>query len=190
MKTLLLCIAIICSLNLSAQIDSAMQRKMDTELSQRIDSITKHSIGKPFAPFTAASLDGKTFSEKQLIGKVTLVNFWFESCPPCIRELESLKALHLKYENNPTFQLISFSSDYPEIAREVVQTYQIPYIVCPIDRKDCYRLNMNSGFPTNMIVNQEGKIAFFRMGGGSDKEEELKIFQQLEQAIVNLLNSN
>ena len=58
------------------------------------DSILRSKIGTPFVDFNLIDLEMNEFTEKQLVGKVTLINFWFESCAPCVAEFADLNDLY------------------------------------------------------------------------------------------------
>lgn len=151
------------------------------------DSIRKQHIGKPYPDFTAYDLDGKVVSNQQLIGKVTMINFWFKHCSPCLVEFEALNALYQKFKDHPTFQFISFTKDPPDDAKESVQKHQLLYMVCPVKSDECYRLNFDSGFPTNIIVDPTGKIIFYKKGGKIDKTEASEEVRKFEQIISDAL---
>src|SRR5437762_1839939 len=59
-------------------------------------------LGKPFPHFVAANEKGK-ISNDSLIGKVVLINFWFEGCQPCIAEFDALNELAQKLTENKNF---------------------------------------------------------------------------------------
>lgn len=40
--------------------------------------------------FSLSDLHGKTVSNADLQGKVTLINFWFPSCPGCVSEMPKI----------------------------------------------------------------------------------------------------
>jgi thiol-disulfide isomerase/thioredoxin len=49
------------------------------------------------ANFTLQDLQGKSWTLKDLRGKVALVNFWATWCPPCRKEMPDLEALSKRY---------------------------------------------------------------------------------------------
>jgi len=145
-------------------------------------------IGKEINNFEAVSLNNDTVSKSCLFGKVTLINFWFENCAPCIAEFGVLSNLYKKYKNNCSFQFLSFTPDESEIARKVVNKYSIPFAVFPVSREFIYRMNFNSGFPTTIIINKEGIIEFIKVGGSIDdeliKQSIIKIDDIIEQILA------
>jgi len=51
--------------------------------------------------FTAQTLDGGTFSEKDLAGKdLTVINIWQTTCAPCIKEMPELASLAASLPDN------------------------------------------------------------------------------------------
>ncbi|WP_165024934.1 TlpA family protein disulfide reductase [Dysgonomonas sp. ZJ279] len=152
------------------------------------DSISQSNIGKQYPQFSTVTLGGNRITEQILFEKVTVVNFWFQSCAPCIAEFEALSALYYKYKDNPKFQFVSFTFDSPEEARISIQKYQIPYVVCSISKEECYRLNLSSGFPTNLVLDKEGKVIYFKTGGNIYQSEVEKDIALMEQKIIELLN--
>src|SRR5580765_2739885 len=51
------------------------------------------------ADFTLTDLEGKSWSLRELRGKVVLVNFWATWCPPCRKEMPDLDALYKKFKS-------------------------------------------------------------------------------------------
>ena len=176
----LLCVVLICNTELSAQIKS--ERELVRDVLLQLDSISKAAIGKELCDFKSSTLDGRVISNKDLKGKITFVDLWFETCSPCIAEMGDFIELYGKLKDNKDFQFFSFTVDSPETAKKAVEKYNIPYIVCPISREDAYRMNMNTGFPTKIIINKDGKITFFKTGGS--KKQEIK---EIEDKIKQLL---
>lgn len=146
-----------------------------------------YAIGKKMCDFKAISLNGNTISNDQLIGKVTVVNLWFEGCAPCITELDFLSDLYNKYRNNRFFNFFSFTVDNVEVARKSVNKYNILFTVCPVSRELAYEMNFNFGFPTNMIINRKGEVVFFKTGGPLEKERAEKEIAKMDDIIAQLL---
>lgn len=153
------------------------------------DSIFQLNLGKQYPAFSAISIDGQTIAEKGLIGKVTIINFWFKYCAPCIAEMNELCNLHQKFMKNPAFQFISFTSDSPEEAKESVDTLKLSFPVYPISSPECRRLNFNMGFPTTIIVDKAGKILFLKSGGSLEAEKIAQDIWEFEQIIEKELKS-
>jgi len=171
--TLLLVFVI--TFNLSAQVDN-----IESMIQNRIEN----STGKAFTSFQAESLGGISYSQSNLIGKITIINFWFELCAPCVAELDALNKLYHTFDANPKFQFISFSVDTPELARECIKRYNLLYPVISISREECFRLNCNVGFPTTIIVDESGKMVFIKPGGHTEKhavEEDIDKIAQIIQ---------
>jgi peroxiredoxin len=180
MKILLLNIFIFCSTTISAQINYESYLR-------KSDSLVQLNVGKQFPSFKAMTLNKEIISEKQLLGKVTIFNFWFQYCAPCIAEFDDLNSLYQKFKNVSAFQFISFTIDSSEAANESVIKYKLPFLVCPISEKECFRLNFNQGFPTTIIVDKSGKIVFIKSGGSLEKEEIGVDIQKLAYILEKLL---
>ena len=71
---------------------------------------SKEAIGKPFPKFVAANEESK-ISNDSLLGKVVLINFWFEDCHPCLAEFEGLNELAQTLKENKDFEFISFNCE-------------------------------------------------------------------------------
>lgn len=153
------------------------------------DSILRLNIGKQYPKFKATSLNRQTIDEKKLVGKVTIINFWFKHCEPCVAEFDELCNLQHKFSKDSAFQFISFTSDSPQDAKESVAKFKLSFPVYPISRAECYRLNLNQGFPTTIIVDKAGKIIFLKSGGYLEKEKIAQYIRKLEQIIEKELNA-
>ena len=153
----------------------------------RYDSIRQAQIGKMYPNFQVVTLVGDTISEKHLKSKVTLLNFWFETCAPCIAEFGELNKLYERLETNSDFQFISFSTDAIEDIKRIIQKYQLRFPVCPISREEAYRLNLNSGFPTNIVIDRTGMIIYLKSGGAVEEKRVKKQIKEIEQLIRNEL---
>jgi len=159
------------------------------EFIQKMDSIHQPKYGDDYHCFSAVTLNGDTITEKQLIGKVTLINLWFEHCAPCFSEAPALNELYLRQKDNPEFQMISFARENYENAKKCVQNWEILYPTCPVTNEEGYRLNYHNGFPTNIIIDAQGKVSMIKVGGSTDKEKAKDEIQKLEEKMKDLFTN-
>lgn len=139
----------------------------------RIDTfpmIEKAPKGTPFAPFSVFTTDGKQITDQSLLNKITFINFWFEACAPCIAEMEGLNKLYADHKEKTQFQFLSFTYETKEKIAAIRKKYNIQYPIISIRKDSCYLLNFNSGFPTSIISDIHGKVAFYSCGGPIDPE--------------------
>ena len=132
------------------------------------DKTNKEAIGKPFPGFSFLT-DRKTIDNNSLLGKTVFINFWFEACAPCIAEFDALNEMYQKFKDNKKFEFVSFTFETPEKIKEIKTKYRLPYTIISIEREECYRLNLNNGFPTSMVLDSTGAIKYMVHGGFTDK---------------------
>ena len=126
-------------------------------------------IGQPFPEFSFTGKN-KTINNSNLKGKVVLINFWFEGCHPCMAEMEALQELSEKLKDNKDFLFISISKDNKETIKRVKEKYSLTFDVFATTEQECRRLNYDSGYPTNLILDKTGALKFFHAGGSIKKE--------------------
>ena len=70
-------------------------------------------IGEKIPSFQAELLNGKSFSSDQLMGKLTLLDFWGSWCGPCRTQNPELARLYKKYSDTLQgyFQIVSIAFD-------------------------------------------------------------------------------
>lgn len=148
----------------------------------------KKNIGRQYPEFTATTLKGETITHEQLVGKITIINFWFQGCPPCVAEFEALEDIYNQFKDNPSFQFLSFTRDPEDMAKESVKKFNLPYIVSSISGDESFRLNLNNAYPTTIITDRAGKIIYQRTGGGITKEANFELLKPAKQLIEKSLN--
>jgi peroxiredoxin len=151
-----------------------------------------HTIGQSFGDFFAKDITGKNISVKDLESKITFINFWFEACPPCHLEFNNINNLYNRYKLDSNFQIISFTFDSIDEARENADKYNLQYRIISIPRELCYKLNFRHGFPTNFIVNSNGKVFFGHTGVGNGETNAFTeiLIPKIDSLLSNLKSSN
>lgn len=133
------------------------------------DSLNKAVIGTPYPDFTHSGDDGIIYSKKKMLGKKYYINFWFEGCHPCMDEMSSLILLNNKLKNTSN-EFISFSWDVPSTIKRVRQEKKLNFIIIPISREECNRLNFTNGFPMHIVVDEKGNVEYISSFFKSNEE--------------------
>ena len=69
------------------------------------------ALGRSVGPLPLVSVGDPARAAPELLGKITLLNFWATWCPPCRRELPGLARLASRLASEPRFQLIAIACD-------------------------------------------------------------------------------
>ena len=112
--------------------------------------------------FALPNLQGRTVNHITLQGKVTLINFWFPSCPGCVTEMPKLIRMHQDYQGK-NFQIIAVSIPVPSDPLPVVQTYaqthRLPFTVLHDAQGRTQQAYQVIAAPTSFLVDKNGRIA-------------------------------
>lgn len=117
---------------------------------------------KPTAPaFRLPEIEtAQMMDERNFIGKTTLLNFWYPSCPGCVKEMPMLIDLHNKYANNAHFQTIAISLNLNSESevKAYIQQYKLPFAVAyDKDKKAQTAYNVTLA-PMTFVIDKQGKI--------------------------------
>ena len=129
-------------------------------------------IGTKATDFNLKDLKGKTHLLSELKGKVVVLNFWFVECKPCIMEMPELNELVEEFkEKNIVFLAIALN-DKKQL-KKFLKTTDFNYKVVANGQTstDSYGVK---GFPTNVIIDQNGKIHYVSTGIGPSNKENLQ----------------
>lgn len=124
-------------------------------------------IGKTFGEFSEKEITGKIISTKNLVGKITLVNFSFSTCPPCIPQYDKLNRLYAYYLADTNFQIISFTFDNINEVRRVSEKYGLLYKIISTTHDLCSKLIFpGHGYPSNYLLDENSIVVFGHTGAG------------------------
>ena len=138
--------------------------------------------------FTATSIDGNPVELESLKGKIVVLTFWSTRCAICHSEIPKLNRLTEQFRGKDVVFLgLTMDNDAKATAylqknpfkfNILTNSFGVFYQYAEKDTKG----NINMGFPTHFLVNQNGEIEF--KTSGFDKTE------QLNSGISRLLNLN
>lgn len=116
---------------------------------------------KPAAPASNfVLLDGSQLQTKDLLGQVTLVNFWATSCTTCVAEMPRMVETYDKYKNKGyNMVAVAMAYDPPSYVVNFAQTRNLPFHVA-IDNtgaiaKSWGEVNLT---PTSYLIDKSGTI--------------------------------
>ena len=143
-----------------------------------------------FPDFQGKDLDGKDVNSSELFSgnTVTVVNFWFTTCKPCVGELADLDALNqeLAQKGGAVVGINAFTLDGDEgaiaEAKEILSKKGAAYQNLWFDSDSDAGLY---AFPTTYVVDQNGNIGGQPIVGAVTSPEQTKALTALiEQALA------
>ena len=176
-----------------------MQKSMDGDMSMPAgsDTSTPPDDGsmQKFPAFEGKDLDGNTVKSDELFSgnTVTVVNFWFTTCNPCVGELAELDALNkeLAEKGGSLIGVNTFTLDGDETAiseaKDVLAkkgaTYQNVYF--PSDGEAGKFTSNIFAYPTTYVVDRSGNIVGEPIVGAITEKKQAETLQKLiDQALA------
>ena len=176
-----------------------MQKSMDGDMSMPAGSDTSNppddgSMQK-FPAFEGKDLDGNTVKSDELFSgnAVTVVNFWFTTCNPCVGELSELDALNkeLAEKGGSLIGVNTFTLDGDETAISEAKdllakkgaTYQNVYFDSDGEAGK-FTINIFA-YPTTYVVDRSGNIVGEPIVGAITEKKQAETLQKLiDQALA------
>lgn len=125
-----------------------------------------------FSSFTANTLDGGTFTQKDIAAKdLTIINFWGTFCPPCIAEMPDLAAFEKALPDNVALITVCVDAfGKEETAKELLEQAGYEGITLTGgDKAFSACLNEIQAVPTTIFVDASGKqVGKGIVGGQAD----------------------
>ena len=176
-----------------------MQKSMDGDMSMPAgsDTSTPPDDGsmQKFPAFEGKDLDGNTVKSDELFSgnAVTVVNFWFTTCNPCVGELSELDALNkeLAEKGGALIGVNTFTLDGDEAAiseaKDVLAkkgaTYQNVYFDSDGEAGK-FTTNIFA-YPTTYVVDRSGNIVGEPIVGAITEKKQAETLQKLiDQALA------
>ena len=176
-----------------------MQKSMDGDMSMPAgsDTSTPPDDGsmQKFPAFEGKDLDGNTVKSDELFSAnaVTVVNFWFTTCNPCVGELSELDALNkeLAEKGGSLIGVNTFTLDGDEKAiaeaKDVLAkkgaTYQNVYFDSDGEAGK-FTTNIFA-YPTTYVVDRSGNIVGEPIVGAITEKKQAEMLQKLiDQALA------
>ena len=121
-------------------------------------------IGKPVPALEVTTLEGESITEKDLVGKNTLIFFWLTRCPVCQRITPNMVELYERYARSD-FEILGLNVDVAlglEVSdqdrAEFIAERGIEYPVAILDPKTRAAFGNVNIFPAMFWVKSDGTI--------------------------------
>jgi peroxiredoxin len=163
---------------LHLQLRKATTEEKKIMTSMPMDGGGSERIGQKAPDFEMVDANGKTISSQNTIGKVVVLNFWFAACKPCIAEIPELNEVYEKYKDSLNVVFASVTFEEEKEVQKFIKKYPIQYPLVSNADETCKLFNI-VGFPTNIVIDKNGKYHDFISGG----------FPQIGDQILNSIQS-
>lgn len=173
------------------QIAELEKKNAETDTSE---TKTESDDASPFNNFSGKDFDGNSVDES-LFSKnaVTVVNFWFTGCKPCVAELSKLNELNDSIKsmggevvgiNTETFD---GNEDAIKEAASILESQGAKYRNLSIDSdSDAGKYASNiMAFPTTILVDRNGNIVGDPMLGGIDNQDNYDALMKQIQSVID-----
>ncbi|HEX4277211.1 MAG TPA: TlpA disulfide reductase family protein [Bryobacteraceae bacterium] len=108
--------------------------------------------------FTLADLEGKSWTLRQLSGKVVLVNFWATWCPPCRKEMPDLDAIYKDMRDKGLVILAISDEDRGKVV-PFLDSHKVSYPILLDPGQKVTNEFVVEGIPKTFIYDRSGHLA-------------------------------
>ncbi len=126
--------------------------------------------------FRLKNLDGKSISlHESLATGPVLVSFWATWCKPCLQEMPHLNDIHAEFSEQG-LQVFLITIDLPRNhnrVRSYVRSHDYDFEVLLDPNKDAFRKLHGQSVPYVVLLRQDGKPAYVKLGYRAGDEKDL-----------------
>ena len=178
------------------QIAEMENKNMSSGTSEQTNDSGEES---PFKNFSGTDFDGNSVDESLFSGNaVTVVNFWFTGCKPCVAELSKLNELNdtLREMGGEVIGINTETFDGNEAAIKdaaaILESQGAAYRNLSIDSdSDAGKYAADiMAFPTTILVDRNGNIVGEPLLGGIDNQDNYDALMKQIQSVIDADSTN
>jgi thiol-disulfide isomerase/thioredoxin len=128
-------------------------------------------LNKPAADFSVTDFDGATWSKEKLKGSVIVLDFWYRGCGWCMKAIPQLKEVVAQFKDKPVHILGVNVDEDEEDGKLVIKTMDLHYP--QLKGKSMAEAFGVSGYPTLIVIDQEGIVRTVHFGYSTVLKEKL-----------------
>ena len=144
--------------------------------------------GAQIPVFEGITMAGKTMTSESLKGKISIINFWFTTCAPCVAEIPGFNKIVEKYGADE-INYIAIGREYPQDIEAFLKEHpwKFQQLLNGSELiKDNFKIRW--GYPTTFLLNKNAEIILAFSGGQSDSTAVEEIQNKLVPVIDKELN--
>jgi thiol-disulfide isomerase/thioredoxin len=107
---------------------------------------------------------------------IIILDFWYRTCPPCIKSMPQLNRIYKKYESKGVKLFGINNIDTDSLSRQLLIPFRkkenINYPIVLTDRSISEKYKI-IGYPTLYIINKNGEIEYSKLGYSENMEKEV-----------------
>ena len=126
-------------------------------------------VGKKVKYYNLKDIEGNIIKAEDLKGKIVVLNFWFTNCPACRKETPALNELAFEYARQPDVVFIAIALDHRWDIRDFLKTHPLSYSIIEDGQIYADRYGVHE-YPTNVVLDRQGKVLFSDAGFASTVE--------------------
>ena len=178
------------------QIAEIEKKNTSSDNSSQKDSSKDSS---PFRNFSGKDFDGNPVDESLFSGNaVTVVNFWFTGCKPCVADLSKLNELNdaIKSKGGEVIGINTETFDENKTAMKdaasILKSQGARYRNLSIDSSSAAGKYASEimAFPTTILVDRNGNIVGDPMLGGIDNKDNYDTLMKQIQSVIDADSTN
>lgn len=123
---------------------------------------------------------GVVHSLESYKGKVIFLNFWATWCPPCKKEMPDIENIYKEYgENKKDVVILGINNEKKDVVKKFLEEkgYTFPTVID--ENSEVMRKYFIQAFPTSFVIDKEGNVYGYVMGGLTK--------EQIKQVIEDVL---
>jgi peroxiredoxin len=150
-------------------------------IKERIDLLSKVAVGERYIDFSMEDTRGNVVSLSEMMGKVTLVDFWASWCSPCRKENPNVvKAWEKYHEKGLEIVGVSFDRDHEQWLKAIADDNLTWHHVSDLSYWDNAAGKMYGirSIPSNFLMDENGVILAWNLREEALQEKLAELFAE------------